>query len=462
MRKKELVIEKNNIPNGWARTCINNCVDILDNQRIPINASTRKQRHGKIPYYGSTGQAGWIDDYLFDEELVILGEDAAPFLDHFRDKAYLISGKSWVNNHAHVLRTNYNIILNKFLCYFLNQFDYHEFVTGTTRLKLNQARMKEIVILIPPLPEQKRIVSKIESIFTQIDAAKERLEMLTLQTKSVSGSLSMLKSSILKQAFEGKLVPQDLNDEPAEFLLKKMHKDSKEEVIFEKSNLPSGWININLDDVSTIILGQSPPSSTYNKKNDGLPFFQGKSDFGDTYPTATTWCNSPKKIAEKNDILISVRAPVGSINISNETCCIGRGLSAIRPLNGVKQTYIFYQLQFLKNYISQKGTGTIFKAITGKQLREIRINLAPHHEQKRIVTKIESIFDRIDAIDKSVNNALRTLAMLKSSVLKQAFEGKLVPQDPNDEPAEILLQKIQRERQLMPNTGSKRGKKNVK
>ncbi len=167
---KELIIEKDNLPEGWIRTELKNCVEILDSRRIPINSSERKQRQGNIPYYGSTGQVGWIDDYLFDEELTLLGEDAAPFLDRLKDKAYLISGKSWVNNHAHVLKGINEILHNRFLCFFLNQFDYHEYVTGTTRLKLNQARMKMIPVLLPPLNEQHRIVTKIESIFSRIDA----------------------------------------------------------------------------------------------------------------------------------------------------------------------------------------------------------------------------------------------------------------------------------------------------
>ena len=168
--KNELVFEKDNLPKRWLETKLENCIEILDNERIPINFSERKLRQGKIPYYGSTGQVGWIDDYLFDEELVLLGEDAAPFLNNFKDKAYLISGKSWVNNHAHVLRGIKDLLLNSFLCHFLNQFDYYGYVTGTTRLKLNQTSMKTIPVLLPPLSEQKRIVSKIESIFGRIDA----------------------------------------------------------------------------------------------------------------------------------------------------------------------------------------------------------------------------------------------------------------------------------------------------
>lgn len=102
MNKSDTIQES--LPNGWDLTNLEDVVDILDSKRIPINAKERAERVGTVPYYGATGQVGWIDDYLFDEELVLLGEDGAPFFDMSKHKAYLISGKSWVNNHAHVLR----------------------------------------------------------------------------------------------------------------------------------------------------------------------------------------------------------------------------------------------------------------------------------------------------------------------------------------------------------------------
>ena len=269
--------------------------------------------------------------------------------------------------------------------------------TGTTFKAISGTQLKSIILSIPPLNEQKRIISKIESIFAQIDAIKERLEMLAPQTKSTSGSLSVLKKSILKQAFEGKLVLQDPNDEPAEIFLRVIQTNSQ--ITIANNDLPMGWIRTTLDNVAMIILGQSPPSSTYNQEKTGLPFFQGKTDFGLMHPTVRNWCSDPKKIAEKNDILISVRAPVGPTNISKEKCCIGRGLSAIRPLREVNHLWIFYHLRLLENNIATKGTGTTFKAITGSQLKSIVLNIPPMNEQKRIVAKIESIFGNIDTLN---------------------------------------------------------------
>ena len=111
----------------------------------------------------------------------------------------------------------------------------------------------------------------------------------------------------------------------------------------QELELPKGWVETTLGDtgVSEIIMGQSPPGSTYNKEKNGTPFFQGIKDFGEKFPITTMWCTSPKKIAKKGDILLSVRAPVGTTNWAEEECCIGRGLVAIRPKIQSEYVYCF-------------------------------------------------------------------------------------------------------------------------
>ena len=185
------------LPLGWEVRNIEDVAKILDKFRVPVNAKEREHRQGSVPYYGATGQVGWIDDYLFDEELVLLGEVGAPFLDQTKQKAYIIRGKSWINNHAHVLKA-LNGLPNAYLKYWLDIVDYHDFVTGTTRLKLNQASMRQIPVPIAPLNEQKRIVSEIEKQFSRLDEAVENL-------KRVRSNLKRYKASVLKAAVEGQL-----------------------------------------------------------------------------------------------------------------------------------------------------------------------------------------------------------------------------------------------------------------
>ncbi len=130
--------------------------------------------------------------------------------------------------------------------------------------------------------------------------------------------------------------------------------------------LPPGWAWTTLGEACHVVMGQSPPGDTYNAIGVGLPFFQGKAEFGPLYPTAVKWCSEPTKIAEAGDILISVRAPVGPTNLCQEKSCIGRGLAAVRAHTDMPNRYFLYFLQTARNELADKATGTTFAGITLK------------------------------------------------------------------------------------------------
>ena len=160
------------LPEGWAVCCLENVAKVLDNLRKPINSNERNSRIANkheselFPYYGATGQVGFIDDYLVDGKFLLLGEDGAPFLDKYAIKSYPIKGKCWVNNHAHILKPLCDF---DYLMYYLNHVDYKDYVNGSTRLKLTQSDMRSIKILLPPLTEQKRISVKVKYLFCLLD-----------------------------------------------------------------------------------------------------------------------------------------------------------------------------------------------------------------------------------------------------------------------------------------------------
>lgn len=197
--------------------------------------------------------------------------------------------------------------------------------------------------------------------------------------------------------------------------------------------LPKSWERAKLSDCCLIIMGQSPPGSTYNTEGKGLPFFQGKAEFGEMYPTVQKWCTAPTKIAEKDDVLISIRAPVGPTNLCQYKACIGRGLAAIRPVGGIPSKYILYSIREAVEELVKQGTGTTFDAINGKILNSHTINLAPLKEQIRIVEEIEKQFTRIDTGVEELKAIQDKLSRYRTAVLKAAFEGKLVQQNPNEE-----------------------------
>lgn len=158
---------------------------------------------------------------------------------------------------------------------------------------------------------------------------------------------------------------------------------------------------VELQDVAEIVAGQSPKSEFYNEDGEGVPFFQGKADFGKDYPTVTTWCTKPKKMAKKGDILFSVRAPVGPTNIADIDCCIGRGLSAIRPRDDIDRSFLRYYFKKVEKKISDRGRGSTFNSITQKDLKALNIPLPSLSEQKAIVAKLDRAQRLID-IDKEM------------------------------------------------------------
>lgn len=153
---------------------------------------------------------------------------------------------------------------------------------------------------------------------------------------------------------------------------------------------------VRLDKICTINMGQSPDSSTYNAEHNGLPFFQGNADFGEIHPSVRMWCSKPTKIARKNDILISVRAPIGALNIANCECCIGRGLAALTVNNDIcTREYLWYALSSKIDELNSKGTGSTFKAVNKSTLSETEIPLPPLDEQRHIAATLDKVTDLI-------------------------------------------------------------------
>jgi type I restriction enzyme S subunit len=470
------------LPKGWVWAKLENCVDILDSQRVPINSKEREKRKGNIPYYGATGQVGWIDDFIFDEELILLGEDGAPFLDPYKPKAYIIRSKSWVNNHAHVLRAIFNLTTNAMLCYYLNIFDFHNYVTGTTRLKLNQSPMRQIPIPLPPLSEQHRIVNKIEELFTKLDAGVDALKKIKIQLKRY-------RQAVLKNAFEGKLTQQWREAhkeelEPASVLLEKIKeqrkKESKEKFkdlppidTFELSELPEGWVWTRLDYITqNITKGSTPTSYGFSYKKEGIKFIKTENIIEDgTIANIKDFIDEDannflkRSILQTYDILFSIAGTIGRVGLVQERdlpANTNQALSLIRLFSeNIVNKYVFY---FFKSpYIQKQSLKSIVGVgranITLTDVSCYNIPLPPLLEQHQIVAEIESRLSVADQLEKVVEQSLKQAERLRQSILKQAFEGKLVPQDPTDEPAEKLLERIKKEKESKGLAKQKSGKR---
>ncbi len=187
--------------------------------------------------------------------------------------------------------------------------------------------------------------------------------------------------------------------------------------------LPKEWRVSPLEDICVIIAGQSPASEFYNSNADGFPFFQGKTDFGDLYPQTRIYCSKPKKTADYNDILLSVRAPVGPTNLSPGKVCIGRGITAIRVTQQINYKYILYYFRSIEKHLTEMGTGTTFKAITQDEIKRIRVPLPSIPEQERIVVKIDELFSELDKGIETLQKVKEQLRVYRQAVLKDAFNS---------------------------------------
>ena len=177
---------------------------------------------------------------------------------------------------------------------------------------------------------------------------------------------------------------------------------------------------VTLGDSSTLVMGQSPASDSYNQDGEGLPFYQGNADFGRKNPTPRIWCTDPKKIAEKGDILISVRAPIGAVNTASERCCIGRGVAAIRPNQQLLTTsFLKHQLLASSKKLEAMGTGSTFKAVGKKALTSFPISLYPTITQAVIEQQLDWTLNELEV----AKHQLTSLGTLVKSRFVEMFEG---------------------------------------
>jgi len=494
---------KSDLPEGWVLSPMEDCTEILDHMRIPVNGEERRERHGPIPYYGATGQIGWIDDYLFDEELLLLGEDGAPFLDKSKPIAYVIKGKSWVNNHAHVLRAIQGLTSNRFLKFYLDVFDFGDFVTGTTRLKLNQGVMRTIPVVFPPIAEQERIVNKVERLLARVNAARERLAR-------VPAILKRFRQSVLASACSGRLTA-DWRDgycnleraaDTVERVLSKRRKKwevtqtekartpgkisnrNRYKLKYKEPALPGLWDLPGLPDSwcwATIEQLASPEPRSIQSGPFGSNLLH--SEFRDTGILAIGIDNvldgefsigsqhriSKEKYRELSkykaqplDVLITVMATIGRCCVlpaDVETAIITKHVYRITAdRNLVDPYYLMLALRGdteVWRQINSQIRGQTRPGINGQILKTLAIPTPPLYEQQEIVRRVSDLLNLADRIEVQVASATGHPDKLTQSILSKAFRGELVPTEAelarregrDYEPASVLLERIKAERE---------------
>jgi type I restriction enzyme M protein len=187
---------------------------------------------------------------------------------------------------------------------------------------------------------------------------------------------------------------------------------------------PWPWRPLEDPQVAHIIMGQSPPGHSYNDVGEGLPFFQGKADFGAIHPVPSRWCSQPIRIAQPDDVLISVRAPVGPTNLCAETCCIGRGLAALRSGPKMLPRYLLYVLRALEREIRDRGQGSTFAGITKRDLATLRVPVPPLVDQQRLVEHLDGVHSELAWLSAAQARSADELVRLERSVLGQVLPDR--------------------------------------
>jgi type I restriction enzyme S subunit len=263
-----------------------------------------------------------------------------------------------------------------------------------TQGNMNTTLWKMVKLPLPPFEEQQ----KIAEILSMFDKAIQKTNEIIAKTER------------LKKGLKEELLTKGIG-----------HKEFKDTEI---GRIPKDWEVVRLNDrkLAVVIMGQSPPSRKYNKEGKGIPFLQGKMEFGDIYPLPIIYCSQPIKIAEQNDILISVRAPVGDVNIAPYRLCIGRGLASIR-FNPETANYwfYFYYLQRIKSSLENLGKGSTFKAITKDDLENLKMVYPPLPEQQKIA-KILSTIDKKLEIERKEKEKLERI---KQGMMDLLLTGKI-------------------------------------
>ncbi|EMY3786668.1 restriction endonuclease subunit S [Campylobacter coli] len=363
----------------WKINKLEKICEILDNKRVPISQKDRIS--GIYPYYGASGIVDYIDKYIFDEELVLIGEDGAKW-DAFENSAFIASGKYWVNNHAHILKPNNEILINKFLVYFLNYSNLEKYITGATVKKLNQQKLKQIEIPLPPLKEQERIVGI-------LDESIKILEQNLL-------NLDELMQSALQKAFN------PLKDNAK-----------------ENYKLPQSWEWKSLEEISENISagGDKPKNCTESKtaKNQIPVYANGVNNNGLVGYT-------DKATTIKPSLTISARGTIGFVCIRKEPYFPIVRLISLIPCENILCLHYLY---FCLNFFIAKGEGSSIPQLTIPKFKSLQIPLPPIKEQEQITSHLDELSSHVKNLKQNYQAQIKDLQELKNSLLDKAFKGNL-------------------------------------
>ena len=386
------------IPKNWNVKSLDNMIEILDLKRVPLSETERANKKGTIPYCGANGIIDYIDDYIFDEEAVLIAEDGGNY-GKFQNKAYIMTGKYWVNNHAHIFRGRSELLENKFIMQWLNFSDISPYVSGSTRTKLNQEMLKRILVPTPSLQEQK----KITEILSTADETIQKVNEEIILTKKLKKGL--MQTLLTKGIGHTKFKMTEIGEIPVEWNLTYI------------SSL-----------VSDLIGGGTPSTTNSIFWNGDIPWTRGASlnnhylERGELFITKEGLIHSSTNLIGAGNILLATRVSVGNVSINKIEVAISQDVTAlILKKDLIFTEYLYWYLKRLTIQIQQKSQGSIIKGILKSDLSKILIPLPSLLEQQKIAEILSTVDHKLELL----RNKKTHLEELKKSMMEDLLTGRV-------------------------------------
>ncbi len=373
---------------NWAIKKLGDICKFLDSERVPLSELERNKRDGIYPYYGASGIIDYIDDYIFDGEYVLLGEDGANILLRNSPLAFLAEGKFWVNNHAHVLRANNS---NYFLAESLERITYEKYNTGTAQPKLNAEICKKIKLILPLKVEQQKIATFLSAVDTKIEQLAKKKALWEQYKKGMMQKL--FRQEIRFKDEQGKDYP--------------------------------GWEEKQLDDIAKFSKGKgiSKSDTVSNGIVKCILYGQLYTYYGETISNVISSTNIPNAelvFSKKNDVIIPASGET-ALDIASAACVCVDGVALGGDINIIRcqQNGIFlaYYLNNKRNDIARLAQGKSVIHLYGTHLKSLKLRIPSKKEQQKIATFLSAIDQKIELVDTEIKQA----RAFKKGLLQQMF-----------------------------------------
>lgn len=360
------------------------CSRIKSGKGIPASEVSTT---GEYPVIGGNGIRGYTNTSNFNGVCAVVGRQGA-----YCGNVRFFSGEAYMTEHAVVIVGN-ELADTRYLAYLLSTMQLGHLSAQSAQPGLSVQTLSKLSINIPDISTQRRIAGILGSLDDKIEL-----------NRRINANLEAQAQALFRSWF---VDFEPFRDGPF--------------VDSELGKIPQGWEIGTLSEIADITMGQSPKGSSYNEEGNGIIFYQGRAEFGNRFPSIRLYTTEPTRIAEINSVLLSVRAPVGDINIAKNTCCIGRGLAAIKSKHGCN-SFILYLLQSLKPLLEQyNGEGTVFGCINRKEIEGLPIIIP----KESVINEFEEIVEKIDSEIKNLTIEQENLSALRDTLLPKLMAGEI-------------------------------------